>query len=165
MLVNDGGGGSAGLFLSPIPVPPGDPGSLSSAAGKYSAAHGELLRQQARLKGAANQAGGAEWTGSGAANFVSASTDLVAVYGLTAGALANGATALNTLSADLSNAQKLAHQANAAVATSNAAARAYLSAQAAAEQAQTQADDAATTSTTAETHASANPHSAAARQA
>jgi hypothetical protein len=165
MLVTDGGGGSAGLFLDPIPVPPGDPGALSSAAAKYSAAHGEIGRQQARLKGAAGQAGGAQWTGAGAANFVSASTDLVAVYGLTAAALAKGATALSTFSTDLSNAQKLARQANAAVATSNAAARAYLSAQATAEQVQTEADDAATASTTAQTQANANPHSVTARQA
>jgi hypothetical protein len=163
MHVNDGGSGV--VFLNPIPVPPGNPGALASAAGKYTAAHGEVLRQQAVLKGAAGQAGGAAWTGAGAASYVSATTELAAVYGLTATALAQGATALKKFSADLSDAQKMAHQANAAVATSNAAARAYLSAQAAAEQAQTEADDAATASTTAANHANANPHSVPARQA
>jgi hypothetical protein len=162
MFPSDGGGS---LFLSPIPVPPGDPGSLSGAAGKYTAAHGEIVRQQALLKGAAGQAAGAAWTGVGAANYEAATTDLVAVYGLTAAALAKGATALKTFSSDLSSAQKAAHQANTAVATSNAAARAYLSAQSAAEQAQTEADDATTASTTAANHANANPHSAPARQA
>lgn len=159
------GGGSGVVFLNPIPVPPGDPGALSSAAGKYTAAHGEVLRQVAVLKGAAGQAGGAAWTGAGSANYVAACTDLVAVYGLTATALAEGATALKQFSTDLSDAQKMAHTANTAVATSNAAARAYLSAQAAAQQAQTEANDAATASTTAQTQANAHPHSVAARQA
>ena len=54
----DGGGSTGGLFLKPIPVPPGDPGALSKAAGTYTAAHGELERQQARLTGLAGQAGG-----------------------------------------------------------------------------------------------------------
>jgi len=67
MFVADGGG-SGGLFLSPIPVPPGDPGALSSAAGKYTAAHGEIQRQQTRLTGIAGQAGGSVWTGAGSAN-------------------------------------------------------------------------------------------------
>src|SRR5579871_3546783 len=129
-------GGSGVVFINPIPVPPGDPGSLSSAAGKYTAAHGEVLRQQAVLKGAAGQASGAAWTGVGAARYVAATTDLVSVYGLTAAALADGAAALKKFSADLSDAQKMAHTANTAVAASNAAARAYLSAQAAAQQAQ-----------------------------
>jgi hypothetical protein len=158
-------GGSGVVFLNPIPVPPGSPGALSSAAGKYTAAHGEVVRQQAVLKGAAGQASGAAWTGAGAANYVAATTDLVAVYGLTAAALAKGATALKKFSSDLSHAQQEAHQANQAVATSNAAARAYLSAQAAAQQAQTEADDAATASTNATNHANAHPHSATAQQA
>ena len=92
MFPSDGGPG--GFFLTPIPVPPGDPGALSSAAGKYTAAHGEIVRQQALLKGAAGQAAGAAWTGVGAANYVAATTDLVAVYGLTgdrAGAGRDGA--------------------------------------------------------------------------
>lgn len=163
MVPSDGGPG--GFFLTPIPVPPGDPGALSSAAGKYTAAHGEIVRQQALLKGAAGQAAGAAWTGIGAANYVAATTDLVAVYGLTGTALAQGATALKKFSTDLSDAQKMAHQANTAVAMFNAAARAYLSAQAAAEQAQTEADDAATASTTATNTANAHPHSVSAHQA
>jgi hypothetical protein len=164
-MIPDDGGGSGGLFLSPIPVPPGNPGALSSAAGKYTAAHGEIERQRARLAGIAGQAGGGVWTGAGAASYVGATNDLAAVYALTADALAKGATALHTFSADLSHAQKTAHQANAAVATSNAAARAFLAAQAAAEQAQTDADDAATASSTAQAHADANPHSVPASQA
>lgn len=163
MFPSDGGPG--GFFLTPITVPPGDPGALSSAAGKYTAAHGEIVRQQALLKGAAGQAAGAAWTGAGAANYVAATTDLVAVFGLTATSLAQGATALKKFSADLSDAQRMAHQANTAVATSNAAARAYLSAQAAAQQAQTEADDAATASTTATNTANAHPHSVPAHQA
>jgi hypothetical protein len=156
-------GGPGGFFLTPIPVPPGNPGALSGAAGKYTAAHGEIVRQQALLKGAAGQAAGAAWTGVGAANYVAATTDLVAVYGLTAAALAKGATALKKFSTDLNDAQKMAHTANTAVATSNAAARAYLSAQAAAQQAQTEADDAATASTTATNTANAHPHSVSAQ--
>jgi hypothetical protein len=164
MFVDDGGGSAGGLYLSPIPVPPGDPGALSHAAGTYTAAHGELDRQRARLAGIASQAGGSAWTGAGAANYISATNDLAAVYALTAGALARGATALNVFSADLTSAKRMAHEANAAVATSNAAAGGYLNAQAAAQQAQTDADDAATASTTAQTQADANPHSVSARQ-
>lgn len=164
-MIPDDGGGSGVLFLSPIPVPPGDPGALSGAAGKYAAAHGEIERQRARLAGIAGQAGGGVWTGAGAASYVSATNDLAAVYTLTADALAKGATALHAFSADLTHAQQTARQANAAVATSNAAARAYLAAQAAAEQAQTDAEDAATASSTAQVNADANPHSVSARQA
>ncbi len=164
MLVGNGGG-QGGLFLSPIQVPPGDPGTLSSAAGKYTAAQGEIDRLAARLTGVAGQAGGAVWTGAGAASYQSAATDLAAVYALTAGALAKGATALHNFSADLAAAQRLAHQANAAVATSNAAASAYLSAQGAADRAQSNANDAAAASSSADAQASANPHSVSARQA
>lgn len=159
------GGGSTGWFLDPIPVPPGDPGALSKAAGTYNSAHGEIETQRARLVSIAGQAGGGTWTGAGAANCASATHDLAAVYTLTSDALAKGASALRTFSADLSKAQKLAHTANTAVATSNAAARAYLSAQSAAETAQTQADDASTTSTTAQNQANASPHSAPAQHA
>jgi hypothetical protein len=161
MLVDDGGGG---LFLSPIPVPPGDPGALSRAAGTYTAAHGEIERLRARLGGIAGQADGIAWTGLGAASYVSATTDLAAVYALTAGALARGATALRAFSDDLTSAQRTAHAANAAVATCNAAARAYLAVQATAEQTQADADDAAQASSTAQSLADANPHSVPARQ-
>jgi len=66
MLVSDGGGG---LFLSPIPVPPGDPAALSSGAATYTAAQGEIERDRAGLTGAASQAGGTAWTGTGAAGY------------------------------------------------------------------------------------------------
>lgn len=161
----DGGGSSGGLFLEPIPIPPGDPGALSKAAGTYTAAHGEIERQQARLSGLAGQAGGLEWTGSGAASFATATHDLAAVFTLTAGALAKGATALRTFSTELTTAQRTAHEANTAVATSNTAARAYLAAQSAAQEAQTTADDAATTATNAKTTADASPHSTSAQHA
>ena len=55
MLIGDSGGG---LFLSPVEVPPGDPGALAHAAGTYTAAHGELARSHATLTGAAGLAGG-----------------------------------------------------------------------------------------------------------
>ncbi|HET9893583.1 MAG TPA: hypothetical protein VFQ44_01370 [Streptosporangiaceae bacterium] len=161
----DGGGSTGGLFLEPVPVPPGDPGALSKAAGIYNAAQGEIERQQARLTGLAGQAGGGVWTGTGAANYVTATHELAAVYGLTGDSLAKGATALRVFSADLTNAKRLAHEANAAVATSNAAARAYLAAQNEAGKAQANADDAATTSTNAQNTANANPHSVSARHA
>jgi hypothetical protein len=162
-MFTDGGGSTGGLFLQPIPVPPGDPGALSSAAGAYTAAHGEIERQQARLTRLAGQAGSTVWTGAGSAGYATATSDLAAVYALTAAALAKGATALRSFAADLTSAKQLAQQANAAVATSNSAATAYLSAQGTADSAQSDADDAATTSSTARTTAEANPHSVSAQ--
>jgi hypothetical protein len=41
------GGGGGGLYLATIPIPPGDPGELSAAAGTYTAAHGEIERNRA----------------------------------------------------------------------------------------------------------------------
>ncbi len=158
-------GGPGGFFLTPIPVPPGDPGALSSAAGKYTAAHGEVVRQQALLKGAAGQAAGAAWTGVGAANYVAATTDLVAVYGLTGTALATGRDGTEEI---LDRSERCAEDgAPGQYRGSNVQRRrrAYLSAQAAAEQAQTEADDAATASTTATNTANAHPHSVSAHQA
>lgn len=163
MLVSDGGG--SGLFLSPIPVPPGDPGALSHGAAAYAAAHGEIDRNRAALTAAASQAGGAAWTGAGAAAYVSATSQLAACYALTAAALARGATTLRAYSASLATAKQTARQANAAVAKTNAAATALLAAQAAAAAAQTASDDASQSATTAEGQAAASPHSASAQAA
>jgi hypothetical protein len=162
MLIGDSGGG---LFLSPVEVPPGDPGSLAHAAGTYTAAHGEIARSHATLTGAAGLAGGPSWTGTGAASYVTATTELASVYSLTAAALARGATALKTYSTDLHQAQQTAHQANAAVSRSNSLASAYLTAQATAQQSAQDAQDASDASTTADTHAAANPHSPSAKTA
>jgi hypothetical protein len=162
MLIGDSGGG---LFLSPVEVPPGDPGALAHAAGTYTAAHGEIDRSHATLTGAAGLAGGPSWTGTGAASYVTATTELASVYALTAAALARGATALKAYSTDLHQAQQTAHQANAAVSRSNSLASAYLTAQATARQSAQAASDASDASTTADTHAAANPHSPSARTA
>jgi hypothetical protein len=164
-MLPDDGGPDGGLFLSPVPVPQGDPGALAHAAGTYTAAQGEIDRSRSTLSGAAAQASGAAWTGTGAAAYSGATTDLATVFGLTSAALAKGATALRAYSRDLATAQHTAHQANAAVAASNGAASAFLSAQAESEQAQTSAQDAATASDTAQSHATANPHSPAAATA
>ena len=163
MLPDAGPGG--GLFLSPIPIPQGDPAELSHAAGTYTAAQGEINRGHAALTGAAGQAGGLSWTGTGAAGYLAATTDLAAAYAVTAAALARGATTLRAYSASLATAKATAHQANAAVAASNAAASAYLSAQADAQSAQSASDDATQASSTADAHATANPHSAQAASA
>jgi hypothetical protein len=157
MLPDAGPGG--GLFLSPIPVPQGDPAELSHAAGTYTAAQGEISRNHAALTGAASQAGGLQWSGTGAAGYLAATTDLAAAYAATSAALAKGASALRAYSASLATAKATAHQANAAVATSNAAASAFLAAQATAEQSQAAATDAAQASASADAQATANPHS------
>jgi hypothetical protein len=162
MLVSDGGGG---LFLSPIPVPPGDPAALSSGAATYTAAQGEIERDRAGLTSAASQAGGTAWTGTGAAGYMAAASELAAGYSLASAALARGATALRSYASDLATAQQTAKAANAAVTTSNAAASAMLAAQSAASQAQAAADDAAQTATSAEAQATASPHSPAAKLA
>lgn len=162
MLPSDGGGG---MYLSPIPEPPGDPAALAAGAATYTAAHGELQRDHATLVSAASAVGGGQWTGAGAAGFASATSDLAAVYTLTATALAQGASTLKAYSAALATAKQTARQANAAVAVANAAADAMLRAQAAAEQAQAAASEADQTATTAQAHATANPHSPAAAAA
>jgi hypothetical protein len=162
MLPSDGGGG---IFLSPIPEPPGDPAALSAGAAAYTAAQGEIDRDHSTLVSAAAAVGGSQWQGAGAAGFAKATGDLAAVYALTATALAQGASALKAYSTALTAAKQAARQANAAVATANAAASAMLSAQSAAEQAQSAANDAEQTANTAQAHAAANPHSPAAATA
>jgi hypothetical protein len=162
MYASDGGGG---LFLTPIPVPPGDPAALTQAAGTYTAAQGAVSRDHATLASAASQAYGTAWQGTGAAGYVTATRDLVATYALTASALARGASTLRTYAADLTAAQATARQANAAVATSNAAAAKLLTAQGAAERSQAAATTAAQTSTTADATAAASPHSPSAQVA
>jgi hypothetical protein len=162
MRVSDGG---SGLFLSPVPIPPGDPAALSRGAATYSAATAEIERNRAMLTAAAGQAGGAAWAGTGAAGYMSATSELAVCYGLTAAALASGATALRAYAASLATAKETARRANAAVATANAAASALLNAQQAAADAQTAAVNAAADATTAEAHATANPHSPAAQVA
>jgi hypothetical protein len=156
-------GSGSGLFLSPVPVPPGDPGALSRAAATYTAAHGEIERNHATLTSAVSQAGTAAWLGNGAVSYGAATTILATTYTLTATTLASGATALRAFAADLATAQATAHQANAAVATANAAAGAMLGAQAEADQSQFAAQDAAQTSVTADAHAAASPHSPSAQ--
>ena len=74
MLPSDGGAG--GMFLSPVPVPPGDPAALSSGAATYTAAQGEVERNRATLASVAGQAGGPAWTGAGATGFVSSTSTL-----------------------------------------------------------------------------------------
>jgi hypothetical protein len=160
MLPSDGGDG---LFLSPIPVPPGDPAALSHAAGTYASAQGQINRDRTALASAACQASGTSWQGTGAAGYISATNDLVATYALTSAALAKGATTLRAYAADLAGAQATARQANAAIATSNAAATKLLAAQATADQSQAAATDAARTSTTADATAAASPHSPSAK--
>jgi hypothetical protein len=161
MLPSDGGG----LFLSPIPKPPGDPAALSGGAATYTAAHGEIERNRVSLTRAAGQANGAIWTGSGASAFVGVTSDLASAYSLTSAALAQGASVLKTYAAELTTAQETAKQANAAIATNNDTASALLAAQSAAQTAQNNANSADNAATTAETHANANPHSASAKVA
>jgi hypothetical protein len=163
MLPSDGGDG--GLYLSPVPVPTGDPAALSHAAATYTAAHGEISRNHAALTGAASQATGAAWQGTGAASYLTAVHDLAAMYALTSAALASGATALRSYATDLKTAQDTARRANAAVATANGAAGAMLAAQTTADQSQAAARDAADTSTRADAQATASPHSAQAHLA
>jgi hypothetical protein len=157
--------GGSGLFLSPVTVPPGDPGSLTAAAATYTAAHGELQRNHATLTGAVSQAGTAAWLGTGAISYGTATSALAYVYQLTAATLAQGATTLRAFAADLTTAQATARAANTAVATANAAANAMVNAQTEAQQAQSAAQDAATASSTADAHAAASPHSPPAQTA
>jgi hypothetical protein len=152
-------GSGSGLFLSPVPVPPGDPGALSRAAATYTAAHGELDRNRATLTSAVSQAGTAAWLGNGAVSYGAATGALAVTYAMTAATVARAATTLRAFAADLTTAQATARQANAAVAVANAAASAMLGAQAEADQAQSAAQDAAQTSATADAAATASPHS------
>lgn len=163
MIETDGGG--TGLFLSPVPVPPGDPAALSHAAATYTAAHGELERNRATLTSAAAQTGGSAWSGAGATAFVSTAQELTSAYALTASALAQGAAALRGYASDLAAAKETARRANAAITETNALASALLNAQGAAEGAQASADGAAMTATDAEATAAAAPHSPTAKVA
>jgi trimeric autotransporter adhesin len=158
-------GGTSGLFLSPVPIPPGDPAALASGAATYTAAQGEIERSRATLASVTGQAGGAAWTGAGASGFVTSTSTLASAYSVTSGALAQGATALRAYSADLAAAQATARQANAAVAQTNATASALLTAQSDAQTAQASANDAANASAAADAHAAANPHSPGAQVA
>jgi hypothetical protein len=163
MFPAEGGGG--GLFLPTIPIPPGDPGALSAAAGTYTAAHGEMERSRATLTRVASAGSDDSWIGVGALTFGSVSTDLVAAYGLTADALAKGATALRAYATALTTAIATAHRANQEVALTNTTASALLSAEATARASAQAASDASQQSTTASAHATANPHSPAAANA
>jgi hypothetical protein len=153
------------MFLSPVPIPPGDPAALASGAATYTAAQGEIERSRATLASVAGPAGGPAWTGAGASGFVTSTSTLASAYAVTSGALAQGATALRAYSADLAAAQETARQANAAVAQVNATASALLTAQSDAQVAQASANDAASASATADAHATANPHSPGAQVA
>jgi hypothetical protein len=163
VLPSDGGAG--GMFLSPVPVPPGDPAALSSGAATYTAAQGEVERNRATLASVAGQTGGPAWTGAGATGFVTSTSTLASAYSVASGALAQGATALKAYAADLAAAQETARQANAAVAQANTTASALLTAQSDAETAQAGANDAASASATADTNAATNPHSPTAQVA
>lgn len=163
MIRSDGGG--AGLFLSPVPEPPGDPAALSRGAATYTAAHGELERNRATLTNAAGQAGGPAWSGAGAAGFVTAAEELAAAYALTSSALAQGASTLRAYASDLAAAKETARRANAAIAETNSLATALLNAESAAGNAQSAADGAAQAAVNAEAQAAAAPHSATARVA
>jgi hypothetical protein len=161
MLPADGTG--AGLFLTPVPVPTGDPGALSRAAATYASAHGEIDRNRAVLAAVGGQASGQAWTGTGATAYLSASGHLTAAYTLTAAVLARGAATLRTYASELAAAQQAAHQANTAVAVPNASTSAFLAAQATYEQSATAASQASDTATAAHAQAAASPHSPAAR--
>jgi uncharacterized protein YukE len=161
MLPADGIG--AGLFLSPVPVPKGDPGALSRAATTYASAHGEIDRNRAVLAAVGSEASGQTWTGAGAAAYVSASARLAAAYTMTASALARGAATLRTYASELTAAQRITHQANTAVEVANATTSAFLAAQASYEQSAATADQASDAAATAHAQAAVNPHSPAAR--
>lgn len=163
MLPADSGGG--GLFLATIPVPPGDPAALASAAGTYTSAHGEMQRDQAALARVASNAGEASWIGVGALSFGLVTSDLASAYTLTAGALAKGATALRAYSTALGTAKETARQANAEVSRTNGTAAALLAAEATARASSEAAAQANQDSATATAHATANPHSPAAATA
>lgn len=158
-------GGDSGLFLTPVPVPPGDPAALAKGAATYTAAHGELERDRAMLTGAAGQADGATWSGLGATAFVATTDELAAAYALTCSALAKGASTLRTYAAALTVAKETAHSANNAIAKANALASALFAAQSAADGAQRAAVETDQAATTAEAQAAANPHSPAAKVA
>ncbi len=160
MLPGDGPGD--GLFLSPVPVPQGDPAALSRASATFTSAQGEIDRSHATLVSAASQGGGFGWSGLGAAACASAASKLAVAYAGTSAALGRGATALRAYSASLEAAQQSAHRANDAVTASNAAARALTDAQAAVQRTQQVATDADQASTAADAQVAANPHSPAA---
>ncbi len=161
MFANDGPGD--GLFLSPVPVPQGDPAALSRAAATFTSAQGEIDRCQATLVSAAGQGGGFVWSGLGAAACASAASKLAAAYAGTSAALGRGATALRAYGANLEAAQQSARQANEAVTAANAAARALTDAQAAVQRTQQVSTDADQASTAADAQVIASPHSPAAR--
>lgn len=158
-------GYDSGLFLSPVPVPPGDPDALSQAAATFTAAHGEIERNRAALASTAGEATGLVWTGRGEVGFLTIAGELMIAYGLTAEALASGATALRTYSAALAAAKRTAIQANEAVAAANAAARQLLLAEDSARQSQSASDDAGQAAADAEASAAASPHSPTAHAA
>jgi len=156
---------AGGLFLAALPEPPGDPAALSAAAGTFSAAHGEIERNQAAMARAAHQDGEASWIGVGALSFATVTSDLVQAFGLTAAALASGAAALRAYSAALATAKATTRQANAEIAKANATADAMLAAESTARASAYAAQQASEQATTATAHATANPHSPAAASA
>jgi hypothetical protein len=164
MYVNDGGGGN-GMFLATIPIPPGDPGALSAAAGTYTAAHGEIERNKASLSREAAGAGEAQWIGIGSQSFTTVTSELVAAFSLTSAALAKGSTALKAYSTALATAKETAHKANAEVALTNQTASALLAAEATARSSALASSEASQQANTAQTHATAHPHSPVAAQA
>jgi hypothetical protein len=164
MLPADSGGGG-GLFLAPIPVPPGDPAALSAAAGTYTAAHGEIERDQAVMARAASNDSETAWIGVGAFTFAAVSSELAAAYTLTANALAKGAAALRAYATALTTAQETARRANDEIAAVNATASALLAAEATARASQDAAGQASQDASTAAAHAAASPHSPAAAHA
>jgi hypothetical protein len=163
MIPNDGSGD--GLFLSPIPVPTGDPAALSGAAATLTSAQGEIDRSHTTLVTAAAQGGGFVWSGLGATACATAASKLATAYAGTSTALGRGATALRAYSSNLEAAQQSARRANEAVTASNTAARAFLDAQAAAQRTQQIATAADQDSTAADAQVTASPHSPAAHAA
>jgi hypothetical protein len=156
---------SGGLFLAAIPIPPGDPGALSAAAGTYAAAHGEIDRNRAALSREVAGAGEAQWVGVGSQSFSAVASELAAAFALTSTALANSATALRNYSTALATAKATAHKANAEVQLTNQTATALLAAQAAARSSAQASSEASQQSQTAQAHATAHPHSPTAAQA
>ncbi len=154
-----------GMFLSPVPEPPGDPAALADAAARYTAAQGELDRNRANVAGIKAEAIQVQWAGVGAYSFGDVTAELTAAYTRTAAAYAQAAVALRSYATGLATAQQTARHANAAIAESNSLATALLNAQATATQNQATAEAAAQSAATAEAQAAANPHLPPARLA
>jgi hypothetical protein len=148
----------AGMFLSPVPEPPGDPAALTGAAARYTAVQGELERNRAALASIKAEAIQVQWTGVGAYSFGDVTAELTAAYFRTADAYAKAAVAMRVYATDLATAQETARHANVTIAESNSLATAVLNAQKAATQDQATAAAAGQAAATAEAQAAANPH-------